>query len=81
MEENYINIFTSFLGKLLEEGKIKLEDVGGLVKVFQTVAIRVKSRKQLIFFLDQFISKYPQLEALKNQLLDNNYKFNFNIDK
>jgi hypothetical protein len=76
MKENYINIFTSFLAGLLEKGQISLEDVGGLVKVFEPISPMVQSRKQLATFLGKYTEVYPQLEELKKQLLDDNYQFN-----
>ena len=76
MKENYINIFTSFLADLLEKEKIALEDVAGLVKVFEPISTMVQTREQLIYFLGKYIDVYPQLEELKLRLLDSNYNFN-----
>ena len=76
MEENYIQIFTTFLAGLLEKEKIALEDVVGLVKVFEPISSYVKNREQLSYFLSKYVDKYPQLKELQNQLADPNYKFN-----
>ncbi len=75
MGENYIHILTSFLADLLEKKKITLEEVVAVVKVFEPVCESIHNRSDLIVFLNSFVSRLPQLEELKVQLMDQNHVF------
>lgn len=76
MEENYINIFSKFIGKLLLDEKISLKDMVIIMKAFEPVCEQVKSREDLVKFIDKHVGYYWELKTLRNQLMDINYKFN-----
>lgn len=64
MQENYINIFCTFLGQSFSEKHISAEGVLELVKAFYNVCDNVQSREGLINFLNQHIGKYQFLSKL-----------------
>ncbi|MEK7618066.1 MAG: hypothetical protein AAB410_02875 [Patescibacteria group bacterium] len=76
MEENYINIFSKFIGKLLQDQKISLKDMVIIMKAFEPVCEQVKSREDLVKFIDKYVGYYWELKTLRNQLMDINHKFN-----
>ena len=76
MEENYINIFSKFIGKLLQDQKISLKDMVIIMKAFEPVCEKVKSREDLVKFIDKYVGYYWELKTLRNQLMDINHKFN-----
>ena len=74
--ENYINIFSKFLGKLLQDGKVTLKDSVIIMKAFQPVCESIHSREDLVKFIDKFVGYYWELKTLRNHLMDRNHKFN-----
>jgi hypothetical protein len=74
-EENYINILGKFLSRLLEAGKISVKDSVIIMKAFEPVCTSIKTRQDLIQFLDKYVGYYWELKELKHQLLDSNHKF------
>ena len=79
MQENYIKIFSQFLGELYESGQMAMPDIAGLMKVFEPVAAWVDSREKLIQFLKFYLKNYPVLQQLIDRLEDRNYNFNLNL--
>lgn len=75
VEENYINIFSRFLGKLLMDQKISLKDSVIIMKAFQPVCGSIKSREELVKFIDKHVGYYWELKTLRSQLMDKNHKF------
>ena len=75
MQENYINIYTSFLADLIEQGSLQGQDIYFLMAEFEPVCESFKSRNDLENFLDKYIEKYPQLSKLKLLLADKNFIF------
>ncbi|MBI3232162.1 MAG: hypothetical protein HYZ51_03740 [Candidatus Doudnabacteria bacterium] len=75
MKENYINIFSKFIGELLQDGKITLKDSVIIMRAFEPVCESVQSRQDLVNFIDQHVGYYWELKILRNQLLSNSYKF------
>ena len=75
MAENYINIFSVFLAEMLRAGRLEVKDAVVLMKDFEPVCEDIKSRQDLIAFLDKYVQKYWELKELKQRLLDNNYHF------
>ena len=75
MEENYIHIFSYFIGQLMEQKRIELKQAYFLMAEFEQVCDGIKTRADLISFLDQHAAKYWELKELKKQLLDSNYSF------
>lgn len=76
MNENYINILGKFLADLLEANKISLKEVVKIMKAFEPVCEDIKSREQLITFLQPFSEYYWELKTLIKQLMDKDHKFN-----
>lgn len=76
MQENYINIYTKFLAGFLETEKISMADAYFLIKEFEPVCEQITSREKLVEFIEKYISKFPFLQELKNQLANNNHSFN-----
>ena len=74
-QENYINIFSKFLGKLLQDEKITLKDSVIIMKAFEPVCEDIHSREDLVKFIDQYVGYYWELKALRNQLMDKSHQF------
>jgi len=77
MQENYIQILSTFLAVMLEEKKIELKDVIEILKDFEPICDNIRSREDLVEFLDKHIDKYYELKELKKQLKNKNYIFVF----
>ncbi len=75
-EENYINIFGRFIGKLLQDEKIKLRDAVIIMKAFEPVCEDIHSREDLIKFIDKHVGYYWELKSLISELKNPNHKFN-----
>lgn len=75
MEENYIHIFSEFIGKLLEDKKITLKDAVLIMKAFEPVCESIHSRADLVKFIDEYVGFYWELKELRNRLMDKNYQF------
>lgn len=75
MEENYINIFCTFIGKSIIADKISQKDAFILLTQFYKVCDNVTSRADLVAFLSKHALKIPFLEELKHQLNDKNFVF------
>ncbi len=74
-EENYISILGKFLSNLLQNGKISIKDSVIIMKAFEPVCTNIKTRQDLIQFLDKYVGYYWELKTLKSQLLDSHHKF------
>lgn len=79
MQENYIQIFTTFLGTLVRDEKLSIKDSLRLLKAFAPVCDEITSRQQLVEFLEPHINTYWELKELKKQLSDPNYIFKFEV--
>ncbi len=75
-EENYIQIFTTYLANKLEKGEISLPAVMALVKEFEKRCDNIHNRSDLIAFINVVVGRLPQLDELKQQLQDPNFIFN-----
>ncbi len=75
MPENYIHIFTVFIGELVRDERITLEDAQRILTAFLPVCESVTTRAQLIAFIDTYIPVYWELKELKEKLLDSYYIF------
>ena len=75
-QENYINIFSKFIGKLLQDEKITLKDAVIIMKAFEPVCESIQSREGLVKFIDKYVGYYWELKTLRNQLMDKNHQFN-----
>jgi len=76
MEENYVQIYCSFVADILEQSKITEEEMAILIQEFAKVAESIHSREDLLQFLHEF-RDYPELQPLKMQLEDKNHVFIF----
>lgn len=75
MEENYINIFCTFIGKSMLAKKVGQKDAFFLLADFYKVCDNVNTRADLIAFLNKHTLNKPFLEELKHQLTDKNFVF------
>ncbi len=76
MEENYISIFCLFLSNLVKEKRMVVPDAIFLMREFEPVCAKIKSRQDLLSFIEPFCEKSSDLQVLKKQLLDSNHIFN-----
>lgn len=74
-QENYINIFSKFVGKLLQDKKISVKDAVIIMKAFEPVCEEIHSREDLVKFIDKYVGYYWELKTLRNQLVDINHFF------
>ena len=77
MEENYIQIFCTFVADLLEANKMTGEDMSIVIQEFAAVAERIHSRGELISFIKELVD-YPEFQLLIEQLEDSHHVFIFN---
>ncbi len=75
MPENYIHIFTVFIGQLVTSERMSIEDAQRILKAFLPVCESVTTRQQLIEFIERHSPIYWELKELKEKLLDPNYIF------
>lgn len=79
MEENYIHIFCMFLADLLDANQITTEDMNTVLQEFTKVAENIKSREDLLRFLEEHTgADYPEFKPLVEQLKDPFHAFIFN---
>ncbi len=76
MEENYIQIYCTYIAHLLEKDLITEDEMKQLIIEFNNVAKNIRNREDLINFLENF-KQYPQLDTLVRRLQNLNYKFIF----
>ena len=76
MEENYIQIFCTYIAHLIEEEKLDEDDVKLLIIEFNKVAAGIHDRQGLIDFIGRF-RQYPQLDKLTGQLKNSKFEFIF----
>lgn len=75
-DENYIQIFCTYVARLLEAEKFSLEDSDFMIQEFIKVAENVRSREQLVTFLEKY-PDYPEFGELISRLKDPSYQFIF----
>ena len=75
MEENYIHIYSVYMAELLQEKKADLKRVYEMMKLYVPFLETVKSRGELIVFVDQNLGEFRELQDLKVRLEDPNYQF------
>jgi len=75
MEENYVHIFCYFVGRLMQDEKLSLKDALIILKKFQSVCRQIKSREDLIKFIDDNLGLYWEMKELKSRLANKNYIF------
>jgi len=75
MEENYIHIFTSFLVDVMQEKKLTIQDAYKLLRGFEKVCEDMKTRQDLINFINVNLENFPELELLKTRLMDASFVF------
>ena len=75
MSENYIHIYTSYISDVFQRNKFSVQDVYELLAEFEKVCEHVQNRQALVVFIDSYLAKYPQLQELKNRLLDPEFIF------
>jgi hypothetical protein len=76
MEENYINIFSVYLAKLIENRMLDKNSLMFIGKEFYDHCENIRSRQDLAEFLDNNLKDYPIFFELRQQLLNPNHKFN-----
>ena len=59
----------------MQDGKLSFKDALMLLKRFQPECRQIKSREDLIRFIDKHAGLYWELNGLKDQLKNSNYKF------
>jgi hypothetical protein len=74
MEENYIQIFCTYVAQLLDTNQITTDDMRFMILEFVKVAEHVHSRQDLIKFLRGF-PDHPEVLMLIEQLQDPSYVF------
>jgi hypothetical protein len=74
-DENYINIFCKFVGKLVQDGKLTVKEGFAVLRIFEPECEKITSRHDLINFIDTKLGYYWELKALRQQLADPNHKF------
>jgi hypothetical protein len=75
MAENYIHIFSKFIGNLVQDQKITLKDAVIIMKAFEPICESIQTRQDLINFIDKYVGYYWELRTLRDKLSDPNYKF------
>ena len=74
-DENYINIFCKFVGKLVQDGKLTVKEGFAVFRIFEPECEKIKSRQDLINFIDTKLGYYWEIKVLRQQLADPNHKF------
>ncbi len=75
MEENYIHIYSVYMAELLQEKRADLKRVYEMMKIYVPFLETVKSRNELIAFIDENLQGFPELQELKDRLQDPAYQF------
>ncbi len=76
MQENYIQIYCTFVAHLIKDDKISEDDMKFLIIEFNKVAAKIYSRQDLVTFLEN-LHQYPQLDKLVHQLQNPEFQFIF----
>jgi hypothetical protein len=80
MEENYIHIFCMFLADLLDNNQITIEDMNTVLQEFTKTAENIKSRADLLKFLQEHTGPdYPEFAPLAEQLKDPYHAFIYDV--
>ena len=74
--ENYISILCKFIGNLVYDHKLSFKDAIIILRTFEPVCEKIKSRQDLVGFIDKYVGYYWELKTLRNQLMDSQHKFN-----